>query len=202
MTDDGDFALLERWRAGDQSAGQTLVRRHTPTLHRFFASKAPEAIEDLVQGTFLACVETRDRFRADAAFRTYALGIARKLLFKHYRKQLRGHRALALEAVCAEQVSGSPSLAAAARQEMRMLVPALRQIPIDQQIAIELYYWEELPIAEIAEILEVAEGTVKSRLARARDQLRATILAGVPASPARQNTLDELDRWAKDVRGD
>ena len=201
-TDDvDDFALLERWRAGEAPAGQMLVRRHTATLHRFFASKAPEAVEDLVQATFLVCVESRDRFREDAAFRTYALAIARKSLFKHYRKRLRGRRALQLEAVCADQVSASPSLAAATREEMRFLLAALRQIPIDHQIAIELYYWEELPIAEIADVLEIAPGTVKSRLARARDQLRAAILAGPAPAAVRKNTLDELDRWARELRG-
>jgi RNA polymerase sigma factor (sigma-70 family) len=201
MTDsDDDFALLERWRAGETPAGQMLVRRHTPTLHRFFASKAPEAVEDLVQATFLAAVESRDRFREDAAFRTYVLAIARKSLFKHYRKRIRGQRALALEAVCAEQVSGSPSLAAAARQELRLLLAALRQIPIDQQIAIELYYWEDLPIAEIATVLEVAPGTIKSRLARAREQLRDAILTGPAPEPLRKTTIDELDRWARELR--
>jgi len=197
---DDDFALLERWRAGEAASGQALVRRHTATLHRFFASKAPEAVEDLVQATFLACVETRDRFREDASFRTYALAIARKVLLKHYRKHMRGKRALALETVCADQVSGSPSLAAAAREELRLLLGGLRRIPIDQQIAIELYYWEDLGVAEIAAILEVAPGTIKSRLARARDQLRDAILAGPAPQPLKQNTIDELDRWARELK--
>lgn len=203
MTDPGpddDFALLERWRAGDAASGQALVRRHTSTLHRFFASKAPDAVEDLVQATFLACVETRDRFREDAAFRTYALAIARKCLFKHYRKRVRGRRALALETVCADQVSGSPSLAAAAREELRLLLAGLRRIPIDHQIAIELFYWEDLGVAEIAAILEVAPGTIKSRLARAREQLRAAILAGPAPMHVRQTTIDELDRWARELK--
>jgi RNA polymerase sigma factor (sigma-70 family) len=200
VTDLDDFALLEQWRAGDATAGQALVRRHTATLHRFFASKAPEAVEDLVQATFLACVETRDRFREDAAFRTYALAIARKCLFKHYRKRARGQRALALETVCADQMSGSPSLTAAMREELRLLLAGLRQIPIDQQIAIELYYWEELGVAEIAAILEVAPGTIKSRLARAREQLREAILAGPAPLKVRQNTIDELDRWARELK--
>ncbi len=201
MTDHDDFALLDAWRGGDVTAGQALVRRHTATLHRFFASKAPEAVEDLVQATFLACVETRDRFREDAAFRTYALAIARKCLFKHYRKRARGQRALALETVCADQVSGSPSLTAAMREELRLLLAGLRKIPIDQQIAIELYYWEDLGVNEIAAILEVAPGTIKSRLARAREQLREAILAGPAPEKLRQNTIDELDRWARELKG-
>ncbi len=197
MTDESDAELLQRWRDGDVSSGQQLVERYTPALHRFFASKAPDAVEDLVQATFLACVESRDRYRQEAAFRTYVLAIARRQLFRLYRKRMRGSRATALDSVCADDVSPSPSLAFATRQETRLLLAALRQIPIDQQITIELYYWEELPIAEIAEILEIAVSTVKSRLGRAREQLREAVLAGNPPADLRMTTLEEIERWEK-----
>jgi RNA polymerase sigma-70 factor (ECF subfamily) len=196
-----DFALLQAWRNGDMGAGQALVRHHTPTLHRFFASKAPNALEDLIQATFLACVEVQAQFRGSSTFRTYLLGIARNLLLKHYRKQLRGQRALALERVCADQVSGSVSLSAAVRQEVRLLLGGLRRIPIDQQIAVELFYWEGLGIAEIAEVLDVAEGTIKSRLARARAQLKHVILSGAESPALQRSTAEELERWAGELRG-
>ncbi|MEZ4372915.1 MAG: sigma-70 family RNA polymerase sigma factor [Polyangiaceae bacterium] len=47
------------------------------------------------------------------------------------------------------------------------LVEALQRLPLDLQMAIELYYWEELSVAELAEALEIPAGTVKSRLHRA-----------------------------------
>ena len=58
------------------------------------------------------------------------------------------------------------------RAEQRLLVEALQRLPLDLQMAIELYYWEELSVAELAEALEVPAGTVKSRLHRARELLR------------------------------
>lgn len=196
---EGDAALLQAWREGDADAGRKLVRLHTPTLHRFFASKAPEAVEDLVQAVFIAAVESRERFRGESSFRTYLLAIARRLLLKRYRKQLRGERALALNGITAAQVSGSPSFVVAAREELRVLLTVLRRIPIDHQIALELYYWEELPIAEIARILEVAPGTVKSRLGRARTLLREQFTE-VSASALLRTSVEDATLWAAEIR--
>jgi RNA polymerase sigma factor (sigma-70 family) len=195
-----DFALLAAWRDGDASAGAALVRRHTPSLHRFFASKAPDAVEDLVQATFMACVESRDRFRHGSAFRTFVLAIGRKILLKHYRKRMRHAKAMAIEGVSAETIAPSPSLGAALREEVRVLLGALRRIPIDHQTAIELFYWEGLSVDEVAEVLEVAPGTIKSRLSRAREALRQEILAGVGPPPLLCSTAEELERWAHELR--
>ncbi len=201
MTTDArdDAELLAAWQAGDQIAGRALVRSHTPTLHRFFASKAPDAIEDLVQGVFIVAVESKDRFRGESSFRTYLLAIARRLLLKRYRKRMRGDKAMALERITAAAVSGSPSFVAAAREELRLLLSALRRIPIDHQIAIELYYWEDLAVSEIAGVLEIAPGTVKSRLSRAREQLRAQIDA-LDGDPSLRRATDDPSRWAAEVR--
>jgi RNA polymerase sigma factor (sigma-70 family) len=195
-----DAELLAAWRAGEETAGRALVRRHTTTLHRFLASKAPADVEDLAQATFLAVVESPDRFRGGSTFRTFLLAIARKILLKHYRKRMRGDRALALEKITAGDVSESPSFVAAVREELRLLVAALRRIPIDHQIALELHYWEGLSISGIAEVLDVPEGTVKSRLSRARDELRAQ-LEQITADPeVRARTLEDPERWASELR--
>lgn len=194
-----DAALLEAWRSGDEQAGRILVRRHTASLHRFFAIKAPEHVGDLVQSVFLAALEGPP-FRGDAAFRTYLLAIARRLLLKHFRKRLRGERAIALAHVTASDVGGSPSMIAAARQEVRLLTIALRRIPIDHQIALELFYWEDLPVAEIAVVLDVAPGTVKSRLSRARETLRAQIQQAEGDPDVRRRTSDDPGRWAAELR--
>ena len=194
-----DAALLQAWRDGDEQAGRALVRRHTTTLHRFFAIKAPEHVGDLVQSVFLAALEGPP-FRGDAAFRTYLLAIARRLLLKHFRKRVRGERALALAKMTASDVGGSPSMVAAARQEVRLLAVALRRIPVDHQIALELFYWEELPVAEIAVVLDVAPGTVKSRLSRAREALRDQIARAEADPEVRRRTSDDPGRWAAELR--
>ena len=73
-----DFELLDAWRAGSREAGSELFERHFPGLFWFFRNKAGESAEDLVQQTFLSVVESRDRFRKDASFRTYLFTVARR----------------------------------------------------------------------------------------------------------------------------
>ena len=75
-----DIDLLDAWRAGDPRAGNELFNRHFDSVCRFFANKAGNEVDDLIQRTFLACVEGRDRFRGDASFRGYLFGVARNVL--------------------------------------------------------------------------------------------------------------------------
>jgi RNA polymerase sigma-70 factor (ECF subfamily) len=70
------------------------------------------------------------------------------------------------------------------RQRSELLHEALARIPLDDQIAIELAYFEHLSNAEIAGVLEIAENTVRSRLSRARDKLREVLSTLAPAADA------------------
>jgi RNA polymerase sigma-70 factor (ECF subfamily) len=76
----------------------------------------------------------------------------------------------------------------------------LRRIPLDLQILIELQYWEETTMREIAEILEIPSGTVKTRLARARALLREEIEAARAEPDVLRSTLDGLDGWVAQLR--
>ena len=88
----------------------------------------------------------------------------------------------------------------AARQEQRHLLHALRTIPLEQQILLELAYWEELTGPELGEVLGVPANTVRSRLSRARDALAAA-LARIAESPELlTSTLDDLDAWTARTR--
>ncbi len=196
-----DHELLERWRAGDRAAGDALFERHFTGLFRFFRSKIEDAAaEDLTQATFLACVAGRESFRAESSVRTYLFAIARKQLLMHFRKRTRADKVLVLDSVSVAELGASPSEKLGASEEQRLLLSALRRIPVDFQIAIELYYWEGLAVAELAEVLEIPEGTVRSRLARARERL-ATVMAEIAESPAlAQATISGFERWARELR--
>jgi RNA polymerase sigma factor (sigma-70 family) len=196
-----DHELLERWRAGDRSAGDALFERHFTGLFRFFRSKIEDAAaEDLTQATFLACVAGRESFRAESSVRTYLFAIARKQLLMHFRKRTRADKVLVLDSVSVAELGASPSEKLGASEEQRLLLSALRRIPIDFQIAIELYYWEGLAVAELAEVLEIPEGTVRSRLTRARERL-ATLMGEIAESPAlAQATISGFERWARELR--
>jgi RNA polymerase sigma factor (sigma-70 family) len=196
-----DLELLVRWRAGDRAAGDELFERHFTGLFRFFRSKIEDAAaEDLTQATFLACVAGRESFRAESSVRTYLFAIARNQLLMHFRKRTRAERVLVLDSVSVAELGASPSEKLGASEEQRLLLSALRRIPIDFQIAIELYYWEGLPVAELALVLEIPEGTVRSRLTRARERL-ATVMAEIAESPAlAQATISGFERWARELR--
>ncbi|MGH1342885.1 MAG: RNA polymerase sigma factor [Nannocystales bacterium] len=175
-----DFELWRAWRDGDQASGGTLVERHFASVYRFFATKVPDAADDLTQATFTACVETAERFRAESSFRSFLLGIARLQLLRFFegRGQLMGGRAVS--EVSMVDLMPSPFSAAACSEHRAMLIVAMRKLPLDLQIVLELHYWEDLETQEVADVLGVPLGTAKSRLSRARAQLRDVL--GRPSS--------------------
>ena len=169
-----DLELLTRWRSGDNSAGSALVKRHYETLHRFFSSKAPGHDEDLIQQTFVACIEARDAFRGESTFRAYLFGLARFQLLTHYRKMYR-RPDLDFTITSLRDLGTSPTGALLRREAAQLLQLALSQVPVDQQIALELTYWEGLAAPEIARVLDIPENTVYSRLRRAKEHLRKAL---------------------------
>lgn len=186
-----DFELWERWREGDTVAGTSLVERHFLAAYRFFTTKLPDAADDLAQATFAACIESHNTFRAEASFRSFVLGIARKMLLRHLegRGQVMNGRAVS-EVSLADMVP-SPSSVAAHAERRELLIEAMRTIPLQFQLVLELHYWEELDTAAIAEVLEVPQGTVKSRLSRARGHLKEALATRVPQG-AGETLADEF----------
>ncbi|MBL4684207.1 MAG: RNA polymerase sigma factor [Nannocystaceae bacterium] len=195
-----DGALLDRWIDKDTAAGRSLVERHFESVHRFFRSKIDRGAEDLTQRVFAACVAEPQRFRGEGTFRAYLLGIARHILFNHFRKQRREVRALDFGVVSMEELQPSPTSALAMRGEMRLLHAALRRLPLDLQIVLELHYWEGATTAEIARIVEVPVGTVKTRLARARRRLGREIEAARAEPGLIESTLNGVEGWLEGIR--
>jgi RNA polymerase sigma factor (sigma-70 family) len=195
---DTDTELLAAWRGGDAKAGNDLLRRHFAALRRFFAHKLDDEVEDLIQRTFLALV--RSKTREVSSFRAYLFTVARNELYRHLGARRRGRDAIDFGNVSVVDLGTSPSSMVARRGEQAQLLAALRAIPVDLQVALELHYWEGLTTAELAEVLEVPHGTAKSTLRRAREQLEARLRRlprGGGAAPA---TLDDLEAWARELR--
>jgi RNA polymerase sigma factor (sigma-70 family) len=175
---DPDLHLLQQWRDGDAESGNTLFNRHFASIRRFFRNKvAAVDVEDLIQRTFLACVESRDRFRGDSTFRTYLFVVARNELFRHLRRRARdGEREAVDFGISSVHAMGiSPSGLVAKQEDQQLVLEALRRIPVEYQLVVELYYWEQIPGPELAVILGVAPTTVRTRLHRAREALREQI---------------------------
>ena len=166
-----DLELLERWRAGDVSSGETLFTRHFADVRRFFDHKAGEDADDLVQKTFTACVASRDRFRGQASFRTYLFAIARNQLYTYLRQLPRGEHVDFEVTSIAELVTSMSSRVGRARQ-IEQLRAVLQTLPADQQLLLEMHYWHDLDASALADVFEVPAGTIRVRLLRARKALR------------------------------
>ena len=86
-----DVELLVRWREGDRSAGNRLVRKHYKTVAAAFTNAVgDDERQDLVQETFGRLTTAKDGFRGDGGVRAYILAIARNVLLDHLRKRYRG----------------------------------------------------------------------------------------------------------------
>ena len=199
---DSDLQLLERWRAGDARAGNDLFKRHFDSVWRFFDNKIDGDVDELVQGTFLACVKSRDRFRAQSSFRTYVFAIARNELYRFLRRRRRDADALDFGITSLANLGTTPSSFAARNQEHQLLLSALYELPVDQQVLLELHYWEDMAPKELAEVFDIPSSTARSRLMRARQGLRAVMEKLAKESPADLHRSDDsLDRWARSLRG-
>jgi RNA polymerase sigma-70 factor (ECF subfamily) len=154
-----------------------LLQRYIATLHRFFGGRLPhQDVADMVQHTLLACLETRHRMAEVRRFRGFLLGIARKVHLKHQRGYGREQRMLARARGDFDAAHG-PAIGTARREARGTLLIAMRRLPCDLQLVLELHYWEQLSTAEIADVIDVPRGTVLSRLHRARTLLRKHVRA-------------------------
>jgi RNA polymerase sigma factor (sigma-70 family) len=176
---DLDLEMLQLWRDGDERAGQALVTRHFHALYRFFANKCADA-DELVQSTLLAAVGARDQFRADASFRTYLFTIARHKLYRHLR-ELKSDRQVDFSITSIAELVTTPGTQLDRDAARRRLTAAMRELSVDHQTLLELYYWEGLEVAELAEIFDARPATIRIWLFRARGLLRKKLGHGPPS---------------------
>lgn len=197
---ESDTELLDRWRDGDIDAGQILVERYYVQIDRFFANKVSIDVSDLVQKTFKACVEARDRVKHTEKFRSYLFSIAHNVLYKYIDKKTRNRARAERDEISMQELDSGPRSLLIEKEEQRLLLEALRHISVDFQCILELYYWEDLKIAEIAEILDIPEGTAKSRLSRAREKLEQKLKQLADSPALLRSTLSNLEQWARQCR--
>ncbi len=176
-----DAALVQAYHRGDRSAADVLIRRHGPRLYNFFAGKVGRGADLLCQETLhdgLAEPEPPAAEGERDSFRARLFAAARRRLLDGYRTRAHeGPRAIdPLERSIADLEPGL-SEAVAAREEQRRLALALRRLPVDHQVALELHHWEDMSPAEIGRVLELAEDDVEAHLDRARMRLQE-LLAG------------------------
>ena len=175
-----DFALwLERCRAGDPGAVEALVTTHRPAIYRLAVSilDDPAEADEATQETFLAALRALPGYRGDAAFNTWLYRIAVNVCrgrLRHGRAWQRLKDALQ-SALRLHGETEHPEAAAARRQTEAAVYRAVQALGEKHRLPVILRYYHGLSVAEIAQVLEVNEGTVHSRLSIARERLRVAL---------------------------
>lgn len=179
-----DSALISAWKAGDDRAGEELVRKYFQPLYRFFRTKLPSEAEDLVQRTFLDCIEAAAATEIET-FRAFLFSVAHRRLADHLRQHFRKGECTDPLEHSVEWLGTSPSEHAARSETRDAVLEAIQRLPVTHQVAIELFYWENFKGHEIAQILGISEKTVRSRLTKARTKLRAELGSSFESALAR-----------------
>ena len=177
---DPDQAAVRRVLAGEVSAFRELVERHERALFVYLGNLArhPQDAEDLAQESFLTAYEQLARFDpARGAFSTWLFTLARRRALNHL-AAARRRPTRPLDTADADEGAAPPAdhrlpeHVVAGEDLARRLDAALDALPDEQRSAFVLARFVQLPYAEIAAVEGVEVGTVKSRVARARDRLR------------------------------
>ena len=145
-------------------------------------------------------LEGKERFRSDSSFRTYLFGVAHNLLRDHYRARRRTAVSIDFTETSAEDTGVGPNTLVGKRREQRLLLEALRRIPIDSQIVLELYYWEEMSASQTAAVLGLPEGTVRGRVRRAKQLLKQQLGRLAVSAEELDTTVNGLEGWAASLR--
>lgn len=201
---DEDARLLERWRAGDRTAGNRLVRKHYKTVTATFTNAVgDDDRQDLVQETFSRLTTAKEGFRGEGGVRAFILAIARNVLHDHLRKRYRGGAQFDPLTHTVEDVDGAtPSQAVAEVQRSHRLLTCLRALPVDTKLMLEHYYWNDCTAEALGRILAgpdgtpLPAGTVRRRIHDAKAKLRECLDAAAGAAtggPAAQGSGSEAD---------
>ena len=195
-----DPELLTAWRGGDAASGELLFERYYAAIARFFANKVATDPADLIQETFMAILQGRDRIRDAAQLRSYLFGVAYNTLRAHYRgRRVDGER-LDFGSVSSADLAPGVGTMMAAGDEQALLLAALRRIPLELQVVLELFYWEDMTSAAIAEMLGEPHGTVRTRIRRARQLLEQALVELTDEAGLRSRTATDLDGWAAKIK--
>ncbi len=182
------------------ASGEALFERYYNMVEQFFLNKVSDGIQDLVQETFIRCVESRERIHDNDRFHVYMFGIAYHVLCAHLRERYRDKRTIDFNEDSAHDLAPGPGTLMARRREHRLLIEALRNIPVEDQVLLELHYWEQLTTHQMAEVLEIPLGTARGRLRRARTKLEKVMQRLAESPPDLSSTLHRLEDWATECR--
>ena len=178
MQTTSDEALIGRIAAGDKLAMQVLFARHHVRVYRFVLRLVgdPSRAEDLISDVFLDVWRQADRFEARSQVSTWLLAIARYKALSALRKRL--DEELDEETAAAiEDTGDTPEVAMQKKDTSQILRKCLTKLSAEHREIIDLVYYHEKSVEEVAEIVGIPEATVKTRMFYARKKLAELLKA-------------------------
>ena len=193
-------ALVRQAAEGQEHAFEQLVRRYQKGIYNLTLRMTGNADDayDLAQETFLRAWRNLAAFQFDSAFSTWLYRIATNLCIDFLRKQKRG-KVISLQSV-QEQTEQElplpdpkpgPEMLVLQKEHQAAVADALQALEPDYRMALTMRVIDGLSYQQIAEALELKEGTVKSRIARAREKMRQKLLQNGNFSPAASSIAAE-----------
>jgi RNA polymerase sigma-70 factor (ECF subfamily) len=172
-----DALLAIRAQLGEPDAFDALVRRWGLPLRRYALTFADseDVVDDLVQEIWLRVVRGLVRLRDPNRFRSWLFGIAHRTAMDRLRVRYRTREVMDDAPLPDIADPIDPALLMEREIALNALAAGLTQLGPNERQVLQLFYLENLTIAEIADIMNVPTGTVKSRLFRARSQLKHKI---------------------------
>ncbi len=186
-----DTRLVRRAQEGDSDAFRVLFDRHHNRLYNYMVYAVNEAGDaaDLTQTTFIKAWENLPRLKNPNAFVTWLHRIAVNVVKDYARKRKDTPMTDIVEDYAAEHLdlpdsrTSNPETAVADKQTSDVVRQAVASLPDNHRNVVVMHHLEGMEIAQIAQVLGVAEGTVLSRLARARETLKRKLRRLVDEPP-------------------
>ena len=178
-----DEYLVSLSQAGSVEALDGLARRWTPRLLRYAArmlagaGDSADAARDVVQDTWISAIRGLRGLRDPAQFPAWIYGIATRRCVDTLRARIRRRR---LDANVAMGDASEPAASSSSPERQIDLANAIRGLPPIHRAAVHLFYREDLSVEEIASVLGIPAGTVKSRLHHAREAIRRQLDSAAP----------------------
>jgi RNA polymerase sigma-70 factor (ECF subfamily) len=183
-----DVALVQQCRQGDSAATETLIRKYQNRIYNAVLKICanPDDAAELTQDTFVKVIENIDKFEGRSSFYTWAFRIGVNLTLNYCQRNVKlGLKSLdaedneddnedkgVLKKFLANDSLPDPAVVAQNKELCRLVVKALMKLDDTQRAVVVLRDIEGMNYAQIAEVLDIELGTVRSRLSRARTNLR------------------------------
>jgi RNA polymerase sigma-70 factor (ECF subfamily) len=172
--------LLQLYQANDSTAVEMFVRAHQQSVYRLALSilDDPAEAEEAAQDALVAAINALDTYRGDSAFTTWLYAITLNVCRTRLRKYRSRDRLMdTLRSVfrVAGDASPHPEEAAIRNEADASIAQAINSLDEKHRLPVVMRYYNEFSVAEIAQLLDISEGTVHSRLFTARERLRAML---------------------------